>query len=196
MLVPAVVRAEIYACTVTGELLLTQKIVKLDRLFTVRCSSGGSGNFREAVVACACFPFFAAESIDQLSFLFSLWERRLARSSLRVKKVLQVLVGLKDTPLSAPTAAKMPITNGDAAANGTAHLMAESHVEDYKTAEEFLSKNYKEKDGISIHSLIDSAKNGGLTYNDFLVLPGHIGIAFNLPASPRSGLILCRFPRR
>ncbi|KAK0281803.1 inosine-5'-monophosphate dehydrogenase [Friedmanniomyces endolithicus] len=34
---------------------------------------------------------------------------------------------------------------------------------------------YRTKDGISVHELMDEAKLGGLTYNDFLLLPGHIG---------------------
>ena len=38
-------------------------------------------------------------------------------------------------------------------------------------------KDYEERDGLDIQSLIDSKKHGGLTYNDFLVLPGYIGFA-------------------
>lgn len=45
-------------------------------------------------------------------------------------------------------------------------------------AHETLSK-YEKGDGLSIEELIDSRKNGGLTYNDFLVLPGFI----DFPAS-------------
>lgn len=37
-----------------------------------------------------------------------------------------------------------------------------------------LLKQYSSKDGIAIHDLMDEKKNGGLTYNDFLLLPGHI----------------------
>lgn len=33
---------------------------------------------------------------------------------------------------------------------------------------------YKRGDGLSLSELMDSRKNGGLTYNDFLMLPGHI----------------------
>lgn len=40
-------------------------------------------------------------------------------------------------------------------------------------------KTYAKKDGLDIQSLIDSANFGGLTYNDFLVLPGLI----NFPSS-------------
>ncbi|KAG9541363.1 hypothetical protein KCU77_g22301, partial [Aureobasidium melanogenum] len=35
-------------------------------------------------------------------------------------------------------------------------------------------KEYPERDGISVQTLLDSKNNGGLTYNDFLVLPGYI----------------------
>ncbi|EJT50621.1 inosine 5'-monophosphate dehydrogenase [Trichosporon asahii var. asahii CBS 8904] len=38
---------------------------------------------------------------------------------------------------------------------------------------------YKRGDGLSLSELMDSRKNGGLTYNDFLMLPGHI----DFPAS-------------
>ncbi|KAG9237389.1 IMP dehydrogenase/GMP reductase [Amylocarpus encephaloides] len=36
---------------------------------------------------------------------------------------------------------------------------------------------YKERDGLDVNSLLDSKKHGGLTYNDFLILPGYIGFA-------------------
>ncbi|KAG0682652.1 inosine-5'-monophosphate dehydrogenase [Pichia californica] len=35
-------------------------------------------------------------------------------------------------------------------------------------------KEYSQKDGLSVSELMDSRVNGGLTYNDFLVLPGKI----------------------
>lgn len=35
-------------------------------------------------------------------------------------------------------------------------------------------KDYQTKDGLSVSELMDSRTNGGLTYNDFLVLPGKI----------------------
>lgn len=40
--------------------------------------------------------------------------------------------------------------------------------------------NYPKKDGLSIKELIDSTRFGGLTYNDFLVLPGLIDFAASL----------------
>lgn len=46
-------------------------------------------------------------------------------------------------------------------------------VLDSKTALSHLS-TYASKDGLDIKTLIDSANFGGLTYNDFLVLPGLI----------------------
>ena len=38
-----------------------------------------------------------------------------------------------------------------------------------------LLKGYERKDGISIEELMDETKTGGLTYNDFLLMPGYIG---------------------
>lgn len=48
-------------------------------------------------------------------------------------------------------------------------------VLDYARAFDVLKTEYKDKDGLDVHTLIDSRENGGLTYNDFLVLPGYIG---------------------
>lgn len=39
--------------------------------------------------------------------------------------------------------------------------------------------SYRQKDGLSLSELMDSQKHGGLTYNDFLVLPGHIDFSAN-----------------
>ncbi|PSS28461.1 hypothetical protein M430DRAFT_47467 [Amorphotheca resinae ATCC 22711] len=47
---------------------------------------------------------------------------------------------------------------------------------DHKKAIEALSQ-YEEPDGLDVKALLDSKKHGGLTYNDFLVLPGYIGFA-------------------
>ncbi|KAJ9659154.1 inosine-5'-monophosphate dehydrogenase [Neophaeococcomyces mojaviensis] len=68
----------------------------------------------------------------------------------------------------------MPILNGDA--NGSsAPLLRNEPVMDYTKALEVLEHDYEERDGLSVHDLIDSKRNGALTYNDFLVLPGYIG---------------------
>ncbi|OWB79111.1 hypothetical protein B5S32_g3323 [[Candida] boidinii] len=48
-----------------------------------------------------------------------------------------------------------------------------SEFKDCSKALEYLSE-YKEKDGLSVQDLMDSKTKGGLTYNDFLVLPGKI----------------------
>lgn len=50
-------------------------------------------------------------------------------------------------------------------------------VEDPLKALEVLKTQYKDKDGISVQELMDENKTGGLTYNDFLLLPGYIGFA-------------------
>lgn len=63
----------------------------------------------------------------------------------------------------------MAITNGDNMANNAAGAL------DFSKALEVLKNEYSEHDGIDVKTLIDSAKNGGLTYNDFLMLPGYIG---------------------
>ena len=44
---------------------------------------------------------------------------------------------------------------------------------DPSTAVEHL-KTYERSDGLSVQQLMDSSVHGGLTYNDFLVLPGKI----------------------
>lgn len=44
---------------------------------------------------------------------------------------------------------------------------------DPKRALEFL-ENYTRSDGLSVSELMDSQVHGGLTYNDFLLLPGKI----------------------
>ncbi|GAB7363219.1 hypothetical protein MBLNU230_g3501t1 [Neophaeotheca triangularis] len=59
----------------------------------------------------------------------------------------------------------------DNMANGTTQMSAS---ESPSRAFELL-KSYRSKDGISADELLDPVKNGGLTYNDFLLLPGYIG---------------------
>ncbi|KAL6933807.1 IMP dehydrogenase imd4 [Hanseniaspora guilliermondii] len=48
-----------------------------------------------------------------------------------------------------------------------------SEFKDCTKAQEYLAE-YAEKDGLSVSQLMDSKTRGGLTYNDFLVLPGKI----------------------
>ena len=51
--------------------------------------------------------------------------------------------------------------------------MAGKSYLDPKKASEFL-ETYKRADGLAVSELMDSEKHGGLTYNDFLLLPGKI----------------------
>lgn len=67
----------------------------------------------------------------------------------------------------------MPITNGDVASNGVP-LNRDLEKLDWRNALEVL-KEYKSRDGLDVHDLLDSKKNGALTYNDFLIQPGYIG---------------------
>lgn len=50
-----------------------------------------------------------------------------------------------------------------------------AEIQDYSKALEVLEKDYPTRDGLDIDTLLDSDKHGALTYNDFLILPGHIG---------------------
>jgi hypothetical protein len=76
---------------------------------------------------------------------------------------------LFSVPREAYSYSAMPISNGDAMTNTAANAL------DYTKALEVLKNEYTERDGIDVKTLIDSKKNGGLTYNDFLMLPGYIG---------------------
>jgi IMP dehydrogenase len=44
-------------------------------------------------------------------------------------------------------------------------------------------ETYNRRDGLAVHELMDSVRHGGLTYNDFLMLPGHIDFAANVVAT-------------
>ena len=71
----------------------------------------------------------------------------------------------------------MPIVNGDHARHA-GPLLSTRPLEDYTTALEALQNDYHSGDGLDVKSLLDSSKHGGLTYNDFLVLPGYIGMGY------------------
>jgi IMP dehydrogenase len=68
-----------------------------------------------------------------------------------------------------------PIANGDVHDGPVAAVTRGIKVLDHTHALDVLKTEYKERDGLDVHTLIDSRENGGLTYNDFLVLPGYIG---------------------
>lgn len=55
-------------------------------------------------------------------------------------------------------------------------LNGAAKVLDHTKALELL-KEYESRDGLDLHELMDTQKHGGLTYNDFLLLPGYIGFA-------------------
>ncbi|KAK4944834.1 inosine-5'-monophosphate dehydrogenase [Elasticomyces elasticus] len=71
----------------------------------------------------------------------------------------------------------MPIANGDSNTNG-ATVNRQVDTLDWRKAVEVLQE-YDARDGLDVYSLLDGKKNGALTYNDFLVLPGYIGFAAN-----------------
>jgi IMP dehydrogenase len=57
--------------------------------------------------------------------------------------------------------------------NGTHDDEAETYEDPSKALIHL--KNYGQRDGISVDQLMDNTQIGGLTYNDFLLLPGYIG---------------------
>jgi hypothetical protein len=70
----------------------------------------------------------------------------------------------------------MPV-NGDATNGHGAHLVVSNgKLLDYTRALEVLESEYAGADGLDVQTLMSSKENGGLTYNDFLVLPGYIGM--------------------
>jgi hypothetical protein len=69
---------------------------------------------------------------------------------------------------------KMSPANGNGV-NGASKLSKSGHVLNSADALKILESEYDRKDGLSAEELLDSRENGGLTYNDFLVLPGYIG---------------------
>jgi len=62
--------------------------------------------------------------------------------------------------------------------NGQSARSMQTTFLDPKSALDHL-KSYKRSDGLAVTDLMDSQVHGGLTYNDFLLLPGKI----NFPAS-------------
>ncbi|KAI9790760.1 MAG: hypothetical protein M1835_000788 [Candelina submexicana] len=86
----------------------------------------------------------------------------------------------------------MPLTNGDVIAN-PAPLLPKHELLDCSSALEVLKEEYATRDGLDARTLLDSTKRGGLTYNDFLILPGYIGfpasaVALETPITKRISL--------
>lgn len=55
-------------------------------------------------------------------------------------------------------------------------VLPKEKILDFNNALDIVKNEYPERDGIDVQTLLDSKNNGGLTYNDFLVLPGYIGM--------------------
>lgn len=73
-----------------------------------------------------------------------------------------------------------------------ATINAAIKIRDFKSAVEDL-KEFEHKDGLAVQELMDTKKHGGLTYNDFLLLPGYIGfpaseVALDSPITKRVSL--------
>ena len=68
----------------------------------------------------------------------------------------------------------MPLANGDSR-HAEAPVLTTGKPLDHRQAAKVLEADYESRDGLHVDQLLDSTKNGGLTYNDFLVLPGYIG---------------------
>ncbi|MCJ1346869.1 inosine-5'-monophosphate dehydrogenase, partial [Peltigera leucophlebia] len=86
----------------------------------------------------------------------------------------------------------MPLRNGDVSSSN-ADILPGQEILDYTKALEILSENHPDGDGLDARTLLNSKINGGLTYNDFLVLPGYIGfaaseVALDTPVSKRISL--------
>ncbi|KAI4216458.1 MAG: hypothetical protein LQ351_000947 [Letrouitia transgressa] len=86
----------------------------------------------------------------------------------------------------------MPLTNGDIATSSV-RLAPGGKVLDYTKALELFNAENADRDGLDAQTLLDSRNNGGLTYNDFLILPGYIGfpasdVALESPITKRISL--------
>ena len=76
----------------------------------------------------------------------------------------------------------MPTSNGS-------HVNGTSKFRDFQNAVDDL-KAFDSRDGLGIQDLMDAKAHGGLTYNDFLLLPGYIGfpaseVALDSPVTKR-----------
>lgn len=82
----------------------------------------------------------------------------------------------------------MPLSNGDLGTS-TAQLLPGKSALDFNTALDVFKD--EEQDGIDAKTLLDSKINGGLTYNDFLMLPGYIGTMLAWQRSLHVRLTVC-----
>lgn len=77
----------------------------------------------------------------------------------------------------------MPSTNSHSQVNGKSDFLNNTQALE-------LLKEYESRDGLAITELMDTKVRGGLTYNDFLILPGYIGfpaseVALDSPITKR-----------
>ncbi len=74
--------------------------------------------------------------------------------------------GLFNNMLASSSSSASAATSAQASTKATVFLDASSALDVLET--------YPKGDGLSLREMMDSQKNGGLTYNDFLMLPGRI----------------------
>ena len=112
----------------------------------------------------------------QSFLLLSLWKGLDSRPGDKHLAIVSHILHLFDV-------VSMPIMNGDSMEGTVPVLPKTKTILDFKSASEILKNEYPERDGIDVQTLLDSKTKGGLTYNDFLILPGYIGQHFRLRPS-------------
>ena len=125
------------------------------RVRVVVFTSNLNGQFRQSLAQLDKTPRLASlnrptPSLDQFSFLL-------------LGKAFASTRGISN----------MPILNGDSMEPAQPIIDHAQPLDPAKALD--VLHEYPEKDGIDVGTLIDSKTNGGLTYNDFLILPGYIG---------------------
>ena len=78
----------------------------------------------------------------------------------------------------------MPISNGDAVGSAVERVTGQAGFLDYTKALEILKSHYPSRDGLDVRQLLDSDIRGAPTYNDFLSLPGYIGMKLSATVWP------------
>lgn len=88
------------------------------------------------------------------------------------------MLAILDSLVATTANTTMSPTASSSADNGLVHSSSSKAFYDPKEAVAALN-DYATGDGLSMSELIDSKLHGGLTYNDFLVLPGFIDFPAN-----------------
>jgi IMP dehydrogenase len=81
------------------------------------------------------------------------------------------------------------MTNGDVT-SAAVPLLRSQRVLDHTKAQELLLSDFSSRDGVDVQTLLDPNKNGALTYNDFLVLPGYIGTGLSFEPCSSAGKLI------